>query len=202
MSDSLLLHVMIYPEAREALHAQGYLAGDRSRICDPTFQGPYEWMAARMAERLPPPPAGVEPWPLWAWSRWCGQEAPDPMAEEYADQDLWMVGFTLPPDEVLLSDFGDWHHCLNGWYLPDLRAADEGEAEGEAFNEELAAAGVEWMDRPYPEPFWSRVTASWERIFDVQEGCKDVQATFWRFGLDQVVSEVPVGRLARQSRPR
>lgn len=196
MSGKLLLHVMLDPEGYAALRRQGFLAGDRSRICSPGFEEPYEWMAGRMAERLPPPSAGVDPWPLWAWSTWRGQAAPDPLAEEYAEHDLWMVGFEIPARDVLLSDFHGWHHCLNGWYLPDLYAPDEGVAEGEAFDADLEAAGVEWLERPYPSPFRERVEESWKRVFDVNGACDDVQATFWRIDLAQVVSETPAGRLA------
>lgn len=188
------LHILLDPEARDALHRHGFLAGSRKRICSSSFEAPYEWMAARMEERLPPPPAGLDPWPLWAWSRWRGQSAPDPLAEEYEDLDLWLVGFDMPARDVLLSDFSGWHHPLNGWYLPDLRAPDGGDAEGERFDAELDKAGVEWLARPYPEPFRKRVTDSWTRIFDIV-GAEDVQATFWKMSLGQVVSEVPAGRL-------
>jgi len=184
------------PEAREALHRQGFVAGDRSRICFEDFEGPYRWMAARMAERLPPPPDGTEAWPVWAWSRWRGLDAPDPLAEEYAGQDLWIVAFDARPEDALLSCFESWHYVLNGWYLPDLHAQDEGEAEGEAFDAELEAAGVRWLDRPWPSPFRERAEASWERVFDVREGTQDVQATLWRIDAARIVSETPAGRLA------
>lgn len=183
------------PDAREALWRQGFLVGDRSRICSPDFVEPYRWMACRMKERLPSPPSGVESWPLWAWSRWNDLSAPDPHAEEYAGQELWIVGFDARPQEVLLSCFHAWHHVLNGWYLPDLRTPDEGEAEAEAFDAELAAAGVVWIERPWPSPFRERSEASWNRVFDVRQEDPDVQATFWQLDASCVVSEIPAGRL-------
>ena len=96
----------------------------------------------------------------------------------------------IPESDVLLSDFDLWHIVLNGGYLATS------EAEDEAFDSELAAAGVP-LAGPYPGPFMARVEQSWQRVFDLDRtgvdpawhGSTDergVQATLWQVRASQV----------------
>lgn len=188
LSGTLLLHAFMDGEARHALLRDGVLRGDPLRICDPSFTSAYGWMSARMSERLKPPSEGAPAWPLWAWARWRGMPRPDPAAEEFLGQDLWMVGFEVPAEEVLLSGFEAWHYVLNGWYLPDLAVPDEGEREQEDFDASLEKAGVDWRSRLWPEPWEKARTESWSRIFDPVPEVAYVQATFWEIRAQSVVS--------------
>lgn len=185
------LQIVLSSEARQALYDEGRIVGDKSRITFEDFEPAYKWMADQMAGKIAPPPAGVEAWPVWAWFKKDETGFVDPNDEEYEDQGLWVLTFEADTEQVVMSDFGDWHHVLNGWYLADRHTADEGLAEDEAFSKELESAGIEWADRPYPEPFWQRVTKSWERVFDVREGEHGVQATFWVLNASQVIAEEP-----------
>lgn len=185
------LQIVLSSEARKALYDKGQLVGDKSRICFEEFEAAYQWMAGQMLGKIAPPPADVDAWPVWAWARKDGTGQVDPNDEEYEDQDLWVLTFEADIDQVVFSDFEDWHCVLNGWYLPDSSVPDEGLKEDEAFCAELEGAGVEWADRPYPEPFWSRVTESWKRIFNVSRDEEYVQATFWVLKANQVIKEEP-----------
>lgn len=182
------LQIVMNSEARDALHKNGRLAGDRDRISEKDWTGPYQWIADQMANLIGHSADGND-WPMWAWSK---NDDLDP--ENYDEDDLWLVTFEADPSKVVLSDFGAWHYVLNGWYLPDETSPDQGEAESEAFDQELEAAGINWADRPYPAPFWDKVQNSWERIFDVEASTGAVQATFWDLKLDQVISEKPIVR--------
>jgi len=183
-------------EARRALYTEGRLVGDRSRICEDGFAPAYEWMAGEMGKMLAPPPDGVDAWPLWAWFRH-GKGGVDPDADEYADQDLWVMTFETDPRHVVISDFDAWHYVLQGWYLPDRSAPDGGDAEADQFADALNEAGVEWGDHPYPEPFASRIQNSWKRVFDLSGKTRSkaaktkLQATFWVLDRRQILFEEP-----------
>lgn len=94
----------------------------------------------------------------------------------------------LDPQEILLSDFADWHFPLNDFFLP----LDE--TESEQFDREEREAGYDCRG-PRPEPLQSRVLTSWERIFDFTRECRDwrgrfrardIQATFWELRMEHV----------------
>lgn len=68
--------------------------------------------------------------------------------------------------------------------------------EADAFDAELAAAGIPKLSRDYGA-FTARVEASWERVFDIDHADLDpawngspetqsIQAAFWRLSQDQV----------------
>ena len=99
--------------------------------------------------------------------------------------------FELNDDWLLLSDFSLWHYVLNYWYLP------KSEAEGEAFEAELAARGLSFYEtKPLPDyEYHFRIQQSWERIFDIDwkedsiataKENKSIQACFWELKLDRV----------------
>lgn len=185
------LQIVMNSDARRALYRNGYLVGDKSRILFEDFEPAYCWMAKCMMDKIGSPPDGIDPWPMWAWYQRCGLGQVDALSDEYADQDLWVITFDVDRSSIVLSDFGAWHHVLNGWYLPDLSAADGGDHESEEFDRKLEEADVDWSERPYPAPFDEMVQASWSRIFNVTEKTSDIQATFWRLDLAQVISEEP-----------
>ncbi len=185
---------MIVPEPTlRALERGRVLVADgRRAIRD--FRPAYRWMADQMAMRLGPPPRRrAVPW--WAWARWGGSRSGRPDLRCSAHLPRGTRGYRLtiemPAEEVLLSDFDDWHFVLNGSYL----TLDE--AEWDAFWAEMDAAGhsAQW---PYPEPFRTRAEATWQRIFDLDRTGRDpawcgtsedqgIQATFWQLHADCVL---------------
>jgi hypothetical protein len=174
--------------AWERLQRDGVLRGNGRRV--PVYhRHAYQWMAAQMRLRLPPPHARF---PLWGWYRWRGIRRcrPDLRASGHLAKGLpgVRIELELPEDRVLLSDFDAWHCVLNRCFL-SLR-----EQEEEVFTKELERTGVQ-QGWPYPEPFRSQVVSSWQRIFDLEAGDpewwgplseRSIQATFWELSLSQI----------------
>lgn len=178
---------MVVEKARfETMRSTGILLPDSSRISDESFRHAYEWIAARMTERLPSP-AG-EAWPLWAWAWYDGFDVSPP--HERVDGHV-VVEIEKDPGEVLLSEFHSWHHALNNWYLPDGRVDDQGESEMDSFYADLEARGLEGWSARYPDDVQTRVEDSWDRTFDVREDDEVVQAVFFSLSIEEVVSVRP-----------
>jgi hypothetical protein len=68
----------------------------------------------------------------------------------------------LDPAEALLSDFDAWHAVLNRGYLGLSVAEDE------AWYRRFEAAVPNRWAWPPPEPWYSDILTSWERIFDLE----------------------------------
>lgn len=147
------------------------------------FQAAYDWMRDQMHRRLPVY-AGHYPW-------WAYEHKPD-LRHRYRDGPGRHVRLELavPTERVLLSAYGAWHFVLNPSYLPHS-ADDAGfEQETNAWEEELKQNGLEpYKDHLLPEPWHSRMTATWERIFDVDDlrETNTIQACFERLDLADVV---------------
>lgn len=96
----------------------------------------------------------------------------------------------VAPERVLLSAYGAWHYVLNLFYLPQSVDDEEYQREDNVWEEELERHGL----NPYrglllPEPWQSRMTASRERIFDVDDlrNTNTIQACFERLDFADVV---------------
>lgn len=165
-----------------AFRETGLLLPDPLCISDESFRPAYEWMADRMVERLPPPPGAA--WPLWAWAWHGGFDVSPP--HERLDEHL-VLEILKPTEEVLLSEFGSWHHVLNNWYLPDERSEDMGDAEMEAFSAEIEALGLPGWSPRHPEDVQERIEQSWCRTFDVSVTDEVVQSVFFSLSMDEVV---------------
>ncbi len=174
-------------ELYRKLESKGVLLADGRRY-HRYFRAAYQWMTAQMRHRLPPSRARF-PW--WAWCRYEKHRAkPDLRAGGYLrkGQQGARIELELANEEVLLSDFNDWHYVLNEWYLSD------NEAEDEHFEQELEELGHKWS-APYRKPLQAKMHASWERIFELRGGDpvwgnrplkRSVQATFWELRLKDV----------------
>ena len=189
----MILWAIQTEEAWSELQTHGVLRATRKDIEEDFFHA-YEWMVDQMAKRLPMRP-GQDRFPLWAWYQWQNEERrkPDLRSGGYMpkDQKGVRIEFEYPDQSALLSDFGLWHYVLNYWYLP------ESEADGEAFEAELTAAGLSlFTQKPVPDAgFHKRIVQSWDRIFDLRwfeddlalpMSRKSIQATLWELTIDQV----------------
>jgi hypothetical protein len=143
----------------------------------------YDWMRRQTARRTRGY-ADPSRYPWWAWAK----PKPDlrgPLGRCDANGERHVrLELAVEPDRALLSDFYDWHLPLNlGYVATDMAEYDAWEAELEKHG--VASA---W---PLPEPWHSRLFASWERIFDLSpsEGRPRswVQATFEELRLADVV---------------
>jgi len=140
------------------------------------FRHAYDWMRAQMGRCLPYYD-GHFPW--WGW------RTPHPDLRQSGHLPRGTQGVRLEleidPNEVLLSDFDAWHSVLNRGYL------GLSEAEDEAWYRRFEAAVPNRWVWPPPEPWYSDILTSWERVFNLealaaseywQSEPRHIQATF------------------------
>ena len=166
------------------------LCEQRTLWSDPTgeaffadFQASYNWMRGQMHRRLPGY-GGRYPW-------WAYEHKPDLRRRHTDDPGRFVrLELAVSPERVLLSAYGAWHYVLNPMYLPQA-VDDEGyEREGDTWKEELKRHGLDpYRSHPLPDPWHSRMIASWERIFDVDDlrATNTIQACFECLDLADVV---------------
>ena len=133
----------------------------------------YRWLANQMSKLVGPPPEGVE-CPIWAWYKRQGRHDGKPDMRQYHHAkggQCVRMKLDVPDWEVLLSDFDDWHHALNYWYL------SQDEADNSEFNEWIASLGVGFRDignwnlrSSELSQVRAKVESSWERILGVRQG--------------------------------
>ncbi|MFZ4540083.1 DUF3841 domain-containing protein [Propionivibrio sp.] len=138
-----------------------------------SFRQAYAWMAERMAERIGPPPTGVEH-PVWAWARppfTTMSGAPD-LRRMREDQPRALIELLVEPCETLISDHSSWHHVLNG------RPLGLSEAESDLMDLSLSAiaqrsdgiprVGAQILPSDYTNPdVLAELGRGWLRIFEV-----------------------------------
>lgn len=145
------------------------------------FQDAYDWMRGQMHRRLPGY-RGRYPW-------WAYEHKPDLRSYYHGPGASVRLELALPPERALLSAYGAWHCVLNPMYLPQSVEDGEYERESDAWDEELERHGLNPYQVSLPEPWHTRRTASWGRIFDVDNlrETNTVQACFERLDLEDVV---------------
>lgn len=88
---------------------------------------------------------------------------------------------------MLLSYESAWIAVLNHIFVSCE------DVEGETWDANLAALGVDAWQRPLPEPWEAQMIASWDRIFDLAglhaggAWSDDIQATFEELRLEDVI---------------
>lgn len=156
------------------------------------FMYAYHWMAEQMRKRIGEPPIeGIE-YPLWAWFQYdSAKKNKPPRNTNIVPEGLSVyMEIEIPEDEVLLSDFNDWHLPLNRgpvrnwkkiWKKIDMQ-------------DRIAGRSLDFME--YPQDLRQEIDNSWEGIFDLdrrEKGVKhkcnrSIQATFWALYPENVVS--------------
>jgi len=142
-----------------------------------SLEKPYQWLMARMRERIGPPPEGVA-YPVWAWHTWEFQRrAPDPDSAAFLKrtEDKALLTLEIPDAQVVLTDFDAWQLVLQGVYVADART------------DAAFAALEDHLDALSPEELARETEASWHNVFLVDPvddplltRGKYVQATFWQ----------------------
>jgi hypothetical protein len=174
----------------QSLHIWEQLREQQTLLADPSgqeffqeFRASYDWMRGQMRRRLPEYD-GHYPW-------WAYEHKPDLRHHQVTGPGQFArLELAVPPERVLLSAYGAWHYVLNLWYLPQAVEEQEYEREGELWDEVLRQHGIDPnCARPLSAPWHSRMTASWERIFDVNDlrETNTIQVCFERLNLDDVV---------------
>lgn len=113
-------------EAWDMANKQKCLQGNPAYICFEDFEESYSWMMEQMSKRLPRY-RGERP--IWLWL-----EKPDMRQSLHAETNSAIVRLTiqLEEEDVLVSDFEDWHFVLNNSYLAYSEAEYEEYKRGEA----------------------------------------------------------------------
>ncbi len=159
-------------------------------ICDPSksvllsddndFQRAYSWMIRQLKERVGMPPKSVR-YPIWAWyKRNFKHQHPDfRECRDYDDQVCMEI--EISENDILLSDFDNWHCVLNNYYL----ATAKNETEFDQKNNYYDSLSVQNQGIIKHQ--------SWQKIFDIrpchgewtQNGAY-VQGCFWRLDKNQI----------------
>jgi len=153
-----------------------------SFICDPSksfhlkypnTQQAYEWMIKKMNSCLKNED-NIQ-YPIWAWYKIDGtNELPDFNCGIFSNSTCYLLELEMESEDVLLSDFDNWHIPLNNWYF-SLCETDE-----EFDKEDIR------LKRLSPYEFEKEKFASWERVLNVKNSYM-VQATFWKIKKENII---------------
>ena len=174
----------IQPEQvyRDILKTGTYIC-DPARMSMPELAESYDWLAAQMAWRIGPPPEGIK-YPVWAWyAQDFQRKKPDLRRERWANgadgEKLACIEIEVPEEQVVLTDFDNWHAVLNHWLISDTEEEDR----------ELEAV----YNRLSPEDRRNMMEENWKRVFDItplENGWTIrgswIQATFWVLTKDMI----------------
>ena len=153
------------------------------------FIKPYEWMANQMIKRNILPPHGVR-FPIWGWYRYNNKPAEiNTISKEEENTELNYIILDIPDEQVLLSDFDQWHFVLNNMWIDDSTSKKE-------FDE-----NSRWFHRLKKDEQEIIKQESWQKIFDItprktglqKDGSfwcsygEYVQATFWKITENMIV---------------
>ncbi|WP_240372754.1 DUF3841 domain-containing protein [Brevibacterium zhoupengii] len=180
-------------EAYDALLDEGVLIGDPTRGWD-EFQEAYAWLMRAMEDRGVPGPAGGM---VWLW--------PNPTQRRirtHAKQAKGDVLLTacLPPDQVLISEFADWHLPLNRMlHVPRADGEDYGvwDERARRVEADFDSRLGKWKRLPladWPLELRDEIENSWEAIFDSMTWQPDstLQATAHQLHADDVIDAVRI----------
>ncbi len=161
---------------------------------DEKFMKAYRWMADEMRQRIGEPPIKDIKYPMWAWYQYNSAKSKKP-PRSYLDTQEGVSAYMeieIPDNEVLLSDFCNWHNVLSQWPLTNWKRIDR---KTELLEKE---AGKSLSFDDYPVEIQKEIEKSWEAIFDLDRRDKEVgrthkrnrsiQATFWMLKPENVIS--------------
>lgn len=140
----------------QASKVQGVLSGGIAlHHVEPEWRTAYNWMRQQMKDKLPYTSGD---YPVWAWP-WGDYERFKPDERWGAvGEKMVVVGFEVPDERVLLSDFMAWHQVLNNDGIID---------HDEEFSENEKIASWQRIFNPADLKGWSDGTpqACVDRVF-------------------------------------
>ena len=186
-----------------------FAATPRDEI-DEQILAAYGWLGREMDQRCTPQRPPDVRFPVWAWHTWYGTRRRKPdlrfsdVRAHAATEPQVLLTLEVPDEEVLLSDFGAWHHVLNRWYLA-------AEPETDSFDARCKAAGLHaYSGGPLEDAALEHERLStWQAIFELEKvrGILEAkpehvsaQATFWEIRPEHVVEAVSFGRGQRSQK--
>ena len=179
----------------EQLQSEGVAYCTKPRVGDlPEFRRAYHWMAEQMIKRIGEPPIkGIE-YPLWAWYQYDSAKSNKPSKSIHDLQEgiSAYMEIEIPEQDVLLSDFNNWHAVLNEAPLCNWKKISK--------NRDLLdkEAGRILDFEEYPLELQKEIEKSWEPVFELDRRDNEVgrthkrnrsiQATFWVLKPKHIIS--------------
>lgn len=118
------------------------------------FKNAYSWIAEQMARKIGSPPKGVK-FPVWVWYKQnYAHRHPDFRSYWEYDEQVCLE-LNIPEEQLLLSDFDNWHFVLNNLYLNDAESYEEWSEKDRWFD------NLSLMDQKRVKEH------SWQHIFNV-----------------------------------
>ena len=152
---------------------------------EPAILHSYHWMAEQMRKRIGEPPIGGIEYPMWAWYQYNSAKSNKP-PRSILDLEEGISAYMeieIPDNEVLLSEFSNWHAVLNECPISGWRKIDK---KTDVLDKE---AGRRLSFSEYPIEIQKEIEESWEAIFDLDrrdeevgrkhKSNRSIQATFW-----------------------
>ena len=161
---------------------------------DEKFLKAYDWMAGQMRLRIGEPPIKDIKYPMWAWYQFNSAKSKKPTRSCFYIQEgiSAYMEIEIPDNEVVLSDFSNWHNVLNQWPLTNWKRIEK---KTDLLEKE---AGKSLGFDDYPVEIQREIEMSWEAIFDLDRRDKEVgrkhkrnrsiQATFWMLKPENIIS--------------
>lgn len=141
----------------------------------------YNWLHGKMESLIGPAPDGVSD-PVWAWHTWEGhRKKPDFRYSMFRNHpECYLMEIDIEDDQVLLTDYDDWHYVLNRWYYHDEDPDDIWDERNE------------WFWSLPPDEQTRIAEESWNQLIGRSEAellhkkSPTIQATFWELRRDQI----------------
>lgn len=169
-------------EVMESLERDGVYRMNTELCENHEFFDAYNWLNKHL-EQKDSKPKNVS-YPIWAWYRYNKKEKkPDLRESGYEKRGTKCVCLELevPDEQVLLSDFNNWHYVLNDSWFDDSNNEEEWEALHNEYDK---------LSRSEKE---SLKIKSWDKIFDIELVENDwnghgeyIQAVFWELKKEYV----------------
>lgn len=147
------------------------------------YEDAYDWMSEQMAKKIGKPSPNI--YPIWGWYRY-GDHNPGLNHWKFSgygddQEETVYLELEISSDQVVLSDFDDWHAVLNNQYLNPA----SNELEYDIFERQFNS---------YTRKVQERVKRqSWEDIFNLKNYDNEfrsrgqyIQATFWEITRDDI----------------
>lgn len=161
---------------------------------DEKFMKAYRWMVEQMKQRIGEPPINDIKYPIWAWYQYKSAKSKK-TPRSYLDIQEGVSAYMeieIPDNEVLLSDFMNWHNVLSQIPLTDWKKINK---KTDLLEKE---AGKSLRFEDYPAEIQKEIEKSWEALFDLDRRDKEVgrthkrnrsiQATFWMLKPEYIIS--------------
>lgn len=148
------------------------------------FKNSYDWIVKQMECKI-----GNKPfeniYPIWAWFQYDNsiKRKPDLRNSCHLEKGTHgvRIEFEKNDNEVLLSDFNDWHCVLNYWpYIED----------DSYFNKILNDNNVKFGDvENYTPEIHKMIQDTWQNIFDITTNIENrsIQATIWNIKKEEII---------------